>query len=317
MLKCDLIMTAADMEVARDKWLDIRHGSIGGSDAAAVMGLSPWKSPYTLWLEKTGQVQEEDKSTIEAVHFGGLLEDLVAKEFCSREGKKVKKCGLYRSREYPFMTASFDRLLVGENAGLEIKTTSSFKRQEWDAGEIPPPYYLQCLHYMIVSGLPRWYIAALIGGNHYSCWIVEYNEMDAAALLEAEKTFWDYVARKVMPPLDGSDSTTASLKARYGGGNMEPIELPNKAAPLLARWDELKKLKAGIDEEAQEIQNQLCGMLVDSEMGLLGEGDTARKVTWKSYPGRVTIDSKRLKADLPEVFEKYSKQAAPYRRFTA
>ena len=316
-MKCDLIMTAADMESDRGKWLDIRRGSIGGSDAAAVMGLSPWKSPYTLWLEKTGQAKDEDISDREAVHFGNVLEEVVAREFCQREGKKAKRCGLYRSREFPFLTASFDRLIMGENAGLEIKTASSFKRQEWDEGKIPTPYYLQCLHYMIVSGLPRWYIAALIGGNHFVSWVVEYNEQDAAALLEAEKTFWDYVTREVMPPIDGSESTTASLKERYAGGIMEPMELPNTAAPLLRRWDELKELKAGIDEEVKTIQNELCGMLGDYETGLLGEGDTARKVTWKTIPGRVTIDSKRLKAELPEIYEKYSKKAAPYRRFTA
>jgi predicted phage-related endonuclease len=170
---------------------------------------------------------------------------------------------------------------------------------------------------MIVSGLPRWYIAALIGGNHYSCWIVEYNQQDAAALLEAEKAFWDCVSRGVLPPIDGSESTTSSIKARYGAGGGEAIDLPNKAAPLLARWDELKELKAGLDEEQRAIQNQLCEMLGNAETGILGEGDTARKVTWKSYPGRATIDGKALKADLPDVYEKYLKHSAPYRRFSA
>ena len=315
-MNCDLILTAADMEASREKWLELRRGSIGGSDAGAIMGLNPWKSAYTLWLEKCGELPAEDISDREAVHFGNVLETVIATEFCQREGKRVKKCGLYRSREFPFLTASFDRLLIGENAGLEIKTAASWKRQEWDAGEIPPPYYVQCLHYLLVSGLDRWYIAALVGGNHYVCWIVERNENDIAALLAAEKNFWEKVQGHILPDIDGSDSTTESLKARYGGGG-NPIELPGKAASLLARWDELKELKAGLDAEAKEIQNQLCGMLGDAETGILGEGDTARKISWKSYPGRVTIDSKKLKADLPEVYEKYSKQGAGYRRFSA
>lgn len=315
-MECDLIMTAGTMEADRAKWLEVRRGSIGGSDAAAVMGVSPWKSAYTLWLEKTGQAKEEDISDNERVYFGSLLEDLIAGEFCRQEGKKVKRCGLYRSRKYPFMTASFDRLIIGENAGLEIKTASSFKRQEWDAGEIPPPYYLQCLHYMAVSGFSKWYIAALIGGNHFTCWQIDRNEEDIKALLEAEADFWDKVTRHIIPEIDGSDSTTNSIKARFGGGG-EAVDLPAGAESLLTRWDELKELKAGIDAEAQEIQNQLCAMLGNAEIGFLGKGETARKVQWKSYPGRVTIDSKRLKADLPEIFEQYSKQAAPYRRFSA
>lgn len=101
---------------------------------------------------------------MEPVHFGTILEQVVADEFCRREGKKVRKCGLFRSRKHPFMMASFDRLLVGEDAGLECKTSNAFKRGEWDKGEIPPAYYVQCQHYMMVSGpaslvhcLPYWW----------------------------------------------------------------------------------------------------------------------------------------------------------------
>lgn len=316
-MDCDLIMTAADMEADREKWLEIRRGSIGGSDAGAIMGLNPWKSAYTLWLEKTGQLPENDISDREAVHFGNVLENVIATEFCKREGKKVKRCGLYRSRKYPFLTASFDRLLIGEAAGLEIKTANAFKREEWEAGEIPPAYYLQCQHYLLVSGLSRWYLACLVGGNHYVSWIVERDENDLSILLEAEKTFWDKVQRGVMPDLDGSDSTTGSLKAIYGGGAVEPIALPSDAAPLLTRWDELKELEAGIKTEKQEIQNKLCGLLGDNEIGIFGEGDTARKVAWKTTAGRTTIDSKALKKDLPDVWAKYSKTGASSRRFTA
>lgn len=315
-MNCDLIMTAAELESDREKWLEVRRGSIGGSDAGVVMGLNPWKSPYTLWLEKTGQLPEKDISDREAVHFGCVLEEVVAKEFCQREGKRVKRCGLYRCKDFPFLTGSFDRLLIGEAAGLEIKTTSTWKAKEWDTGQIPPQYYLQIQHYLLITGLSHWYIAALIGGQKYSCWRVERNEGDIKALLEAETDFWEKVQRGIMPGLDGSDSTTESLKSIYAGGG-DVVELPNKAAPLLARWDELKKLKAGIETEQQEIQNTLCGMLGNAEAGIFGEGDTARRITWKSCPGRVTIDSKALKRDLPEVFTKYSKTGASYRRFMA
>lgn len=160
---CEMIMTAAEIE-NREAWLKVRNNSIGGSEAVAILGMNPWKSAYTLWLEKTGQVQQEDISDLEPVHFGTILEQVVADEFCRREGKKVRKCGLFRSRKHPFMMASFDRLLVGEDAGLECKTSNAFKRGEWDKGEIPPAYYVQCQHYMMVSGpaslvhcLPYWW----------------------------------------------------------------------------------------------------------------------------------------------------------------
>jgi putative phage-type endonuclease len=313
---CTMIMTAAEIE-NREAWLKVRNDSIGGSEAAAIVGMNPWKSEYTIWLEKTGQSQQEDISENECVHFGTILEQVVADEFCRREGKKVRKCGLFRSNKYPFMTASFDRLLVGEDAGLECKTSNAFKREEWDEGEIPPNYYVQCQHYMLVSGLPRWYIACLIGGNHFVSWVVERNDDDIAALEQAEIAFWDKVQRHIMPEVDGSESSTDSLKKMYKGGQAEPVMLPKESMDLLKRLDELKALKADIDSQTKDIQNKLCAMLGDNEIGIIGEGDNERKVTWKTVNGRVTIDSKKLKKDLPDVFEKYSKKSADSRRFSA
>ena len=313
---CTMIMTAAEIE-NREAWLKVRNDSIGGSEAAAIVGMNPWKSEYTLWLEKTGQSQQEDISENECVHFGTILEQVVADEFCRREGKKVRKCGLFRSNKYPFMTASFDRLLVGEDAGLECKTSNAFKREEWDEGEIPPNYYVQCQHYMLVSGLPRWYIACLIGGNHFVSWVVERNDDDIAALEQAEIAFWDKVQRHIMPEVDGSESSTDSLKKMYKGGQAEPVMLPKESMDLLKRLDELKALKSDIDSQTKDIQNKLCAMLGDNEIGIIGEGDNERKVTWKTVNGRVTIDSKKLKKDLPDVFEKYSKKSADSRRFSA
>lgn len=313
---CTMIMTAAEIE-NREAWLKVRNDSIGGSEAAAIVGMNPWKSEYTLWLEKTGQSQQEDISDNECVHFGTILEQVVADEFCRREGKKVRKCGLFRSNKYPFMTASFDRLLVGEDAGLECKTSNAFKREEWDEGEIPPNYYVQCQHYMLVSGLPRWYIACLIGGNHFVSWVVERNDEDIATLEQAEIAFWDKVQRHIMPEVDGSESSTDSLKKMYKGGQAEPVMLPQESMDLLKRLDELKALKSDIDFQTKDIQNKLCAMLGDNEIGIIGEGDNERKVTWKTVNGRVTIDSKKLKKELPDVFEKYSKKSADIRRFSA
>ncbi|WP_026765588.1 YqaJ viral recombinase family protein [Selenomonas ruminantium] len=313
---CTMIMTAAEIE-NREAWLKVRNDSIGGSEAAAIVGVNPWKSEYTLWLEKTGQSQQEDISENECVHFGTILEQVVADEFCRREGKKVRKCGLFRSNKYPFMTASFDRLLVGEDAGLECKTSNAFMRGPWDEGDIPPNYYVQCQHYMLVSGFPRWYIACLIGGNHFVSWVVERNDDDIAALEQMEFAFWDKVQHHIMPEVDGSESSTDSLKKMYKGGNNEPIVLPQESMDLLKRLDELKALKSDIDFQTKDIQNKLCAMLGDNEIGIIGEGDNERKVTWKTVNGRVTIDSKKLKKDLPDVFEKYSKKSADSRRFSA
>lgn len=312
---CSLVMTLESMQ-ERENWLAARRLGIGGSEAASIVGLNPWKSAYQLWLEKTGQVEPENISDKEVVHFGTKLEQLVADEFCEREGKKVERCGMYQNKQNPFMLGSFDRLLVGEDAGLECKTTSVFNKKEWDAGEVPPNYYVQCQHYMLVSGLPRWYIACLVGGNHFVSWTVERDEEDIAALAAAERDFWQRVQSNTPPELDGSDSCSQALRERFSGGQVEPVALPSDSLALIQRYDELKETKTSIDTQLKEVQNKLCAMLGDNEIGLAGTGDDARRVCWKTVAGRTTIDSKRLKAEMPDVFAKYSKVGKPTRRFT-
>lgn len=314
---CHLLMTAEAMHNNPDAWLEVRKNSIGGSEAAAILGMNPWKSPYQLWLEKTGSVEAEDISDRDVVHFGTMLEPIVAQEFCRREGKRVKQCGLYMSKQHSFLTASFDRLLVGEQAGLECKTTSAYKAKEWEEGKIPPQYYVQCMHYMLVSGLPKWYIACLAGGNKFFTWEIERDEDDIAMLRDAELNFWDKVLNRIPPDVDGSDSCTKALQERFSGGQVEPVTLPKETMDLLTRLDELKALEGDIKTQKQEVQNRICALLGDNEIGWVGEGENARKVTWKTVAGRVTIDSKKLKEDLPEIYAKYSKKSADSRRFSA
>ena len=246
------------------------------------------------------------------VYYLYVLEQLVADEFCEREDKRVKRCGMYQSREHDFMLGSFDRLLVGEEAGLECKTTSAFNQKKWDEGDVPPNYYVQCQHYMMVSGLPRWYLACLVGGNHFVSWTVERDEEDIDALRAAERDFWQRVVERIPPSIDGSDSSAQALRERFAGGQTEPVPLPTASIELISRYSELKQGIAELTAQAKEIQNQLCGMLGDNEVGLAGE----TKVCWKTIKGRTTIDSKRLKAEQPEVFAQYSKVGNPSRRFS-
>ena len=105
-------MTIKQMQ-DRKAWLNLRKEGLGGTDAAVIMGMSKFKTLHRLWAEKTGRFQPEELSNDEAVHFGAVLEEVVAEEFTIRTGKKVKKHGLLRSMEHPWMLASVDRILIG------------------------------------------------------------------------------------------------------------------------------------------------------------------------------------------------------------
>lgn len=303
-----LLMTVDDMQ-DESKWLDLRKLGIGGSDASVIVGLNNWKSPFQLWLEKTGKAEPEDISNNEYVYWGKTLELAVANRFSELTGKKVQRRGLLQSCEYPFMLASVDRMVIGENAGLECKTANGFAAKAWVDDEVPDAYYCQCQHYMAVTGYDRWYIACLIGGNHFVYKCIERNEEDINALIEAEKKFWHMVEEDIMPEVDGSKSCTDALANKFKGGLVDRINLPSEAETIVARLDELKTAKKGIEQVIGENENKIREFLGDYEIGLIGD----RKITWKSQAGRITVDTKRLKTDLPDIYNKYSKVGAPIR----
>src|SRR5690606_3541619 len=103
-------------DLNRDEWLHARAKGIGGSDASVILGLNKWKTPFELWLEKTGQVIPESSQS-EAAYWGTVMEDIVAKEFETRTGKKVRRRNAtFQHPKYPFLIANVDRLVVGEKA---------------------------------------------------------------------------------------------------------------------------------------------------------------------------------------------------------
>ena len=305
-----LMMTAAEAK-DRGKWLDFRRKGIGGSDAAAAVGLSRWKSPYQLWLEKTGQAEPEDLSGKEYVYWGTVLEEAVANRFTELTGKNVRRRGLLADDDCPFLLANVDRIVVGENAGLECKTANGFAASEWEDDSVPDAYYVQCQHYMMVTGCAKWYIAVLIGGNRFAWKEIGRNEDDIHALRTAEIDFWQRnVLGGIAPDADGSESCTASLRGRFPGGEEAPMHLPAEASGILAALDAAKAAKAEAEEAIREQQNKLCAMLGNFETAFAPDG---RKVTWKPQKGRATVDSKRLREEQPAIYEKYVKIGKPMR----
>ena len=158
-----LIMTVEQIQNDRAAWLKARNAGIGGSDASVIVGVNKWKSPFALWMEKTGQADPDSLDDNEYVYWGNVLEETVAREFTKRTGKEVHRRGLLQHDTIPYLLASVDRIVVGENAGLECKTANGFAAKLWEGDEVPDAYYVQCQHYMAVTGAERWYIAALIG----------------------------------------------------------------------------------------------------------------------------------------------------------
>lgn len=295
---CDLILSVKDAE-DHEKWLEARALGIGGSDAAVIMGMNQYKSTYQLWLEKTGQAEAPDLSDNQHVYWGTKNESNIADWFQEETGKKVKRLGTLQSREYPFMLANVDRTVIGENAGLEIKTAGVSQYRKWKDDEIPDAYYCQCLHYMAVTGADYWYIAVLLGGNEAKWKRIERDEEDIKTLIEAEKEFWGLVQTQTAPPVDGSLSCSQALASRYADSRDEEIMLPEGAYDLIVHINNNTEIVDKLKEQISLDQNRLKEMLGDAEAGQTW----SYKVTWKPMAGKETCSLAKLKKGAPDVYQ--------------
>ena len=187
-----------------------RINGIGGSEAAAVLGLSPWKTPYQVYCDKLGLSGEQETSP--AMEWGTRLEPVVRQKYADETGRTVRfpvgdEYGHMQSEEHPFMLATLDGI-TDDGRGLEIKTSRS--GAEWgDEGtdEVPTHYVIQCQHNMVVSGLDVFDIPLLIGGSDFRIYEVPADEELQALIIEREAAFWKMVEAKTPPaPVNFSDA---------------------------------------------------------------------------------------------------------------
>lgn len=293
-------------------WLEYRKTGIGGSDASVVCGISRYKSPVELWMEKTGQLPPQEAG--EAAYWGTMLESVVREEFTKRTGIEVSKPSvILQSEEHPFMLANVDGICKHPELGaciFEAKTASAYKAGEWE-DTIPDEYMCQVQHYMAVTGYQGAYIAVLIGGNTFRWKFVERDEELISMLLELESAFWNHVQDCTPPPLDGSDASKKFLSERFPSSTPSShITLPDAAADLLAQYDEACEELEIITEKKQKAENLLKEMMGSNEVGVAG----GRVITWKNV-AQERLDSKTLKAEHPALCKKYTSKTS-YRRFT-
>lgn len=294
------------------EWLEWRKKGIGGSDASVVCGISRYKSPVELWLDKTGQIPSAEAG--EAAYWGTILESVVRTEFSKRTGIEVQCVNqLLQSEERPFMLANLDGICEHPKYGtcvFEAKTASAYKTGEWDDA-IPDEYQLQIQHYMAVTGYRGAYIAVLIGGNTFRWKFIERDEELIAMLINLEENFWNCVQTNTPPPMDGSEASAKFLAERFPDSvPKSQITLPDTAAELLAQYDVACEQLAVITEKKTEAENKLKEMLGDNEIGTVGD----RIITWKSIV-QERLDSKTLKAEHPTLCKQYTAKTI-YRRFT-
>lgn len=295
----------------RSEWLEERRKSLGGSDAAAILGLNEWVTPYSVWAEKTGRLQEKEDS--EAMRQGRDLEQYVAERFMEASGKKCRRRRqIIRNEAYPFAHANIDRWIIGENAGLECKTTNLLNLKQFRNGKYPDTYYCQCVHYMAVTGAEKWYLAVLVFGKGFFVFEMERDEKEISALMKAEEAFWRHVEEGTPPPLDGMEATSAALENIYAESKRGETwkELFGQEKNI-RRYLELAEHIRELEREKRFYEQQLKEDLGEWEKGECG----IFQVIWKQQK-RECLDKEAFSKAYPEIdLNQYCKTTS-YRRFS-
>lgn len=301
-----MITKVSTKDMPHEEWLERRRKSIGGSDAGAVLGLNKYTSPYALWAEKTGAVIPDDISDKESVRLGNDLEEYVAQRWMEATGKKLRKDNhIYTNTDYPFAHANIDRAVVGEKAGFEAKTTSSWDIvQQCREGNYPDTWYTQMVHYMMVTGLERWYLGVLCLGKGFYEFTIERDEAEIAALAAEEERFWNHVVTNTPPALDGAESTTEALTVILGDSNPgSSVDLAGVSS-YLSMYQRTKEQLDKLQTELDEYKNHIMQYMGNAEKGSYGDVS----ISYKSQ-SRKTFDRKAFEAANGKIPDCYFKES--------
>ena len=308
---------ASTTELTREQWLDIRQLGIGSSDAAVAIGLSPYKCPLSLWLEKTARKAPEDISQKEAVLWGVELEPVLAQVYTKRTGYKVRRVNaVLQHPEHTFMLANLDREVVGHPDGpgiLEIKTASYHSAPQWEEG-VPVAYQCQVLHQLAVTGHAWAEVAVLIGGQDFRIYRIERDEEKIGDLIRREAHFWQQVRQDWQPEPDGSSDAAAALGWLFPRDDGQTVDLSDSPEfnQLFGQLLQLREQKEVVEQQESLIKQRLQATLGEATAGLFANG----KITRKRSKDRLAPDLERLGQDHPDLLSHYVKPVPGSRRFT-
>ncbi len=240
----------------REEWLNIRKTGIGSSDAAAAVGLNPYKSQLELWMEKTGRDAElpqldPDDDTSPAF-WGTILEPIVASHYTNKTGNRVRRINAvlqHADPEMSWMLANIDREVIGveDVQILECKTAGINGSRLWKEG-VPEYVQLQVMHQLAVTGKQAADVAVLLGGQNLEIYRIERDETMIAQLIELERQFWNYVETDTPPPADGSASADTALRCLFPQDQGETVDF-SIDEELTQAYETLKQVRDVISEQ--------------------------------------------------------------------
>ena len=299
-------------KMTRQEWLEIRRKGIGGSDAAAICGVNPWRGPLGVYLSKIGAAPEGDMN--EAMEWGIELEDVIARKFSQRTGFAVKRCNMVLQHpEHDWMLANIDRYVRDNDEPawgvLEVKNVGEYRAEDWADGAVPDYYNIQVQHYMEVLGADYAWLCPLIGGRKLQPVKVMRSESMIRSLVKIERDFWQLVETRTPPPIDDSPDASKVLKALYPKSQATSVLIDEG---LYLRLKAAKEKVKDAEQEVRGLENEIKSLMGEAEAAMV-PGNPKPVITWRGSTAHV-LDVEAIKAAEPELCMKYMKETS-MRRF--
>src|SRR5690606_23572356 len=260
------VRLASTVDMPRDEWLQIRSRGIGGSEIAAIAGVSPWDTPLSVYLRKIGELPEKDET--EAMRWGRILEPVVAEEYKRRHpDRRVERVNaVLQHPEVPYFLANVDRRVFGDERGpgvLEVKTSSAWMAGRWRE-DCPDWVTCQVQWYLGVLGYSWATVAVLIGGQDYREIDIERDDEIIGYLQEIGHRFWrEHVEKRVPPAVEANDNDTVT--ALYPTDNGQEIDITPLAQSVLQEYDEAKQAESEAKKRREKAEARLKQLIGEHE----------------------------------------------------
>lgn len=305
---------------------NFRPFGLGGSDIAAVLGLSPFKTALELWFELVGRTTNEDRDLLH-LRFGQHAESFIAKEYERRTALHTHlhpQTIFHPQHDYiyghidRFVTDGIDRDFswkpgVQSTRILECKTASVFNRSEWGedgSSEVPAAYLLQCIWYMAITGGEEADLAALIGNNDFRVYTIKRDLELEGLVMEQAKKFWlDHVLAKSPPPA-ASTSDAQLLYPRESVGSQ--LEATPELLQTLKEFTEKSAQAKSITTDCERLKAEILCYMGGAEK-LTRHGKTI--ATWRCAKASQRLDSRALAEAHPEIASNFTCSVLGARRF--
>ena len=290
---------------------------IGGSDIGAILGLSKFRTPLEVWMEKTGkEVRQLDSLPL---RFGSFAEEFVASEYArATRFELLHDESIYIHPTHPMMSAHVDRFILGDGLNkpatrlLECKTANPFARSEWGepgTDQVPMSYLCQCIWYMAITGIEQCDLAVLFGNSDFRIYEIARDLELETLVIEKALHFWNkYVLKDIAPPAETEGDYQALFKK---SDPSKTIEANAMTVELIRQLQSLSKQSGDVDEQITQIKQHIMNEMKEAEV-LSYQGNVI--ATWKAPKPSFRLDSKRLELEEKEVFERFKMPVQNSRR---